>query len=83
MDIPLRSIGVAVTDLAHEDIPHQINMLVNEERLNQNIELDKTLDRLKQRFGNYVVRPAVLLSDNALSGFNPKDDHIVHPVSYL
>ncbi len=79
----LRSIGVAVTDFAHEDIPHQINMLVNEERLKQNTELDKTLDRLKQRFGIYVVRPAVLLSDNALSGFNPKDDHTVHPVSYL
>lgn len=83
MDTPLRSIGVAVTDFAHEDIPHQINMLVNEERLSQNIELDKTLDRLKQRFGNYIVRPAVLLSDNMLSGFNPKDDHTIQPVSYL
>ncbi len=83
MQRPLRSIGVNVTDFVHDNIPHQISMLQNETQLVNNEKLDKTLDRLKKRFGNYVVRPAVLLGDNGLSGFNPKDDHTIHPVSYL
>lgn len=83
MQRPLRSIGVSVTDFVHDNIPHQISILNNEERLMQNKQLDKTLDVLKKRFGNYIVRPAVLLKDNGLSSFNPKEDHTIHPVGYL
>ncbi len=83
MQKPLRSIGVSVTDFVHDDVPHQMSILRNEERLLQNEELDRTLDKLKKRFGNYIVRPAVLLGDNGLSSFNPKDDHTIHPVGYL
>ncbi len=83
MQRPLRSIGVSVTDFVHDDIPHQISFLDNEEKHIQNQNLDKTLDKLKKRFGNYIVRPAILLGDDKLSSFNPKDDHIIHPVGYL
>ncbi|MEE0868370.1 MAG: DNA polymerase IV, partial [Ruminococcus sp.] len=83
MQRPLRSIGVSVTDFVHDNVPHQISFLQDEERLMQNEKLDKTLDVLKKRFGNYIVRPAVLLNDRGLSSFNPKDDHVIHPVGYL
>jgi DNA polymerase-4 len=83
MQRPLRSIGVSVTDFVHDNIPQQINLLQSETQLMHNKELDKTLDTLKKRFGNYAVRPAVLLGDTGLSGFNPKDDHTIHPVGYL
>lgn len=83
MQRPLRSIGVSVTDFVQNNIPHQINFLQNEEKLIQNETLDKTLDVLKKRFGNYIVQPAVLLNDRGLSSFNPKDDHVIHPVGYL
>ena len=79
----LRSIGVSVTDFIHDDQPHQMSLLRDEKRLIQNEQLDKTLDRLKKRFGNYAVRPAVLLDDKELSDFNPKEDHTIHPVGYL
>ena len=83
MEKPLRSIGVSVTDFIHDDQPHQMSLLRDEKRLVQNEQLDKTLDRLKKRFGNYAVRPAVLLDDKELSDFNPKEDHTIHPVGYL
>lgn len=67
MEKPLRSIGVSVTDFIHDDQPHQMSLLRDEKRLIQNEQLDKTLDRLKKRFGNYAVRPAVLLDDKELS----------------
>ena len=83
MQRPLRSVGVSVTDFVHDNVPHQISFLQDEERLMQNEKLDKTLDVLKKRFGNYIVRPAVLLNDRGLASFNPKDDHVIHPVGYL
>lgn len=60
-----------------------MSLLRDEKRLIQNEQLDKTLDRLKKRFGNYAVRPAVLLDDKELSDFNPKEEHTIHPVGYL
>ena len=45
---------------------------------NHNIE-----DRLKNRFGNYSIFPALLLQDKGLSHFNPKDEHTIHPVSFF
>ena len=80
---PLRSIGVSVTDFVHDTIPKQISMFENDKKVIADEKLDKTLDLLKKRFGNYVVRPASLLSDRGLTSFNPKDEHTVHPVGYL
>ena len=83
MQRPLRSIGVSVTDFVHDNVPRQMSLLNNEEKMLRNIQLDKTIDRLKKRFGNYIIRPAVLLGDRGLSAFNPKDDHTIHPIGYL
>lgn len=83
MQRPLRSVGVSVTDFVHDNVPRQISILKNEDRIIQNEQLDKTIDTLKKRFGNYIIRPAVLLRDNGLSVFNPKEEHTIHPISYL
>ncbi|MCQ2514515.1 MAG: DNA polymerase IV [Ruminococcus sp.] len=83
MNKPLRSIGVSLSDFIGDNIPHQISLLQDEKNLIKSEQLDKTLDILKKRFGSYAVRPAVLLKDRTLSGFNPKEEHTIHPVSYL
>lgn len=83
MDKPLRSVGISVTDFIHDDTPLQMNLFEDKQRQIQNEKLDKTLDSLKKRFGNYAVRPAFLLKDRQLSEFNPKDDHTICPVGYL
>lgn len=83
MQKPLRSVGVTVTDFVHDDVPHQMSILKDEKKIIECEKLDKTLDRLKKRFGNYIVRPAVLVGDERLSSFNPKEEHMIHPVSYL
>ena len=80
---PLRSIGVSVTDFAHNNIPKQMDIFSDERKIIAEEKLDKTLDKLKQRFGNYIIRPASLLTDRGLSAFNPKDEHTIHPVGYL
>lgn len=83
MSKPLRSIGVSVTDFVHDNIPRQFGLFNEEKDISKIEQLDKTIDTLKKRFGNYIIRPAVLLNDRKLSDFNPKDDHLIHPVGYL
>ena len=80
---PLRSIGISLGDFRHKFEPQQLNLLKNEEKRTRQRSLDSSVDTLKKRFGSYCVRPAVLLCDKALSGFSPKEDHIIHPQGYF
>lgn len=80
---PIRSLGVSLSDFAEENCPYQISLLNNEKKKQQLESLDKTVDRLKQRFGNYSLITANLLKDPELSHFNPYDDHTVHPVGFF
>ena len=80
---PLRSIGISLGDFRLKFEPRQLNLLKNEEKRTRQRDLDLSLDTLKKRFGTFCVRPAVLLCDTALSGFSPKEDHIVHPIGYF
>ena len=80
---PIRSIGISITDLVADTIPSQASLFSDEQARERLEHLDSTVDGLKRRFGSYAVQPAVLLSDQQLSGFDPKKDHTIHPVGYF
>lgn len=80
---PIRSLGVSVSKLLADNAPCQLSFFQDCNRDIREENLDKTLDSLKNRFGNYVVRPAFLIKDKKLSLLNPKDDHIIHPVGFF
>lgn len=80
---PIRSIGISLTDLTPNNIDRQMSILDSKVVDIRQEKLDKTLDRLKQRFGAYSVRNGNLLKDRELSDFNPKEEHIIHPVGYF
>ncbi|MDD6728748.1 MAG: DNA polymerase IV [Eubacteriales bacterium] len=77
---PIRSVGVSMTDFDFEtEVQFDLSKTVEKrERMEQ---LDKTVDRLKNRYGNYCIQPATALIDTELSHFNPFEEHIIHPVS--
>ena len=78
---PVRSLGLSVSELTCKDSGTQLSLFEdNKKRLRQE-SLDKTTDALKNRFGNFIINPAVMLKDTTLSGFNPKADHTIHPVA--
>lgn len=79
---PIRSIGVAVSDFnADEGVQYDLSGTVEKrEKLER---LEKAVDNIRQRFGNYAVQRASLLKDEKLSRFNPYDDHNIHPVGYF
>ena len=79
---PIRSIGVRATDFLDCDNV-QLMIYDDENKREKQKHLEEAVDGLRRRFGAYSVQRAVLLTDSGLSGFDPKNDHVIHPTGYF
>jgi DNA polymerase-4 len=79
---PLRSIGVRGTDLVTEREALQVSLFMDEEKRKRHEDLEKTVDILRKRFGHFSIQRGMMLEDRKLTGLNPKDDHVIHPVNF-
>lgn len=80
---PLRTIGVCVSGIESDSIFTQMNLFISEEERLQQKELEETVDRIRARFGSDKVKRCAMLLDTKLTDFNPKEDHIIHPVGFF
>ncbi|MGI6686367.1 MAG: DNA polymerase IV [Bacillota bacterium] len=80
---PLRSIGVRGTDLVTEGGAIQVSLFMDEEKRKRHEDLEKTVDTLRKRFGHFSIQRGMMLGDRKLTGLNPKDDHVIHPVGFF
>ena len=80
-DRPIRSIGVRGADLVSADGSFQLDLF--ERDAGEQETLERTVDRLRERFGPYSIQRCALLQDAKLTGFDPKTDHVIHPVSFF
>lgn len=79
----IRSIGVSVSNIVEgKDMHIQYDIFGTQELKDRQEALEKAIDSIKERFGPYAVRRAVMLTDESLTKFNPKDDHTISPVPY-
>jgi DNA polymerase IV len=60
---PLRSLGIRVTHLEDESNPVQISLFDSEQKGSKSEKIEKTLDILRERFGDDSVFRALLLKD--------------------
>lgn len=81
--LPIRSIGISVSDFVPDAEPVQTDIFGKEEKRMRLEKLDGTVDVLKRRFGSYCVQRASLLTEPALTRFSPKEENIVHPAGYF
>lgn len=79
---PIRSVGISVSDFDFEE-GVQFDLSGSVEKREKLENLEKAVDNIRQRFGNYAVQRASLLKDENLSRFNPYDDHTIHPVGFF
>ena len=79
----VRALGVRASNLSPADTWVQLDIFGNESRRQKMLDLDKTIDTLRLRFGNHAVRHLSELSDARLSTIDAERDNIVHPVSYF
>ncbi len=78
---PIRSFGVRGTDLVTADSNTQLDLFANSQLDGETLAI--TVDNLRKRFGHYSIQRCSMLLDSPLTGFNPKEDHVIHPVSYF
>lgn len=78
----IRSVGVRACDLSPAATPVQLDLFGNEEKRIKQEHLDDTIDKLRSRFGNNIVRRAITLGDT-MSSLDPKRDNIIHPVGFF
>lgn len=78
---PIRSLGVAVNDFGTQ--MEQLDFMGSVQTRDKMEKIETTVDMLKRRFGNYCIVRACQLDDKTLSGFNPHDEHIIHPVGFF
>lgn len=78
---PIRSIGVRGADLVTANGHTQLDMF-DEHKLDRE-DVEKMIDVIRRRFGHYSIQRCAMLTDRKLTGFNPKDNHVIHPVSFF
>ncbi len=79
----VRSIGVRASNLVPAHHVVQLDLWGDEARRQQLLQLDRTMDDLRHRFGNDCVRRLSELTDARLSTLNPERDNVIHPVSFF
>ncbi|MDO4618171.1 MAG: DNA polymerase IV [Clostridia bacterium] len=79
-DLPLRSIGICASNLSKSVKTAQISLFKDEERECKREALEAAMDKTRAHFGYYSICRATLLADRRLTAFNPKDEHILHPM---
>ena len=81
---PLRSVSLSAIYLVTASRHTQLSLFDDTaERLLVQEQLEKTIDKLRDRFGHDAITRASALLDPKLTGFNPKEDHTIHPYSYF
>jgi DNA polymerase-4 len=80
-DRAIRSIGVRGAELVTADGHIQLDLFDRDKTQMEGLE--STIDKIRQRFGQYSLQRCTMLFDRKLTGFNPKEEHVIHPVSYL
>ena len=78
---PVRAVALRGINLVTADTLVEPSLFEDENRNLAAENLARTIDGLRKRFGS-ILRASSLLDRN-LTGFNPKEDHTIHPVSYF
>lgn len=81
--ISLRSIGIKATDLVLESKSEQLNLFEDPLIKQKKLSLETTIEKIRERYGFNAVQRLLMLEDTVLSGFNPKQEHVIFPESYF
>lgn len=78
----MRSLSVKASGLSPADDLIQLSLFPEIQKAQRRADIDRTLDRLRNKYGYFCVRRAITLLDPALD-LDAKEEHIIHPVGFL
>ena len=79
---PVRSLSVKASGLAPADEMTQLSLFPEERKAQRRADIDRTLDRIRAKYGYFSIRRAITPIDPALD-LDARGDHIIHPVGFL
>lgn len=79
---PIRSLGVRVTNLIPQSRPVQLNFFEDAQKNYKEHSLEHSIDNLRYRFGNNIVRKGITIGDE-MSSMDIKKDNTIHPLGYF
>lgn len=79
---PVRSLSVKASGLAPVEEMEQLSLFPEVQKAQRRTAIDRTLDKLRSKYGYFCVRRAITLMDPALD-LDAKGEHIIHPVGFL
>ena len=81
-DKALRSIGVRGADLETDTGAVQLSLFAEEIKREKTERIEHAMDEVRKRFGHFAMMRGSLLKE-PVGRINPKEDHTIHPVSFL
>ena len=81
--LPLRSISVRCTQLVCSDMPEQMDLFCDHAERDRLKRLDTAMDNIRRKYGYNSLKRGTLEADADMGGLNAKEEHTVHPMSFL
>ncbi|MCM1296907.1 MAG: hypothetical protein NC311_15315, partial [Muribaculaceae bacterium] len=79
---PVRSLSVKASGLTPADGVVQMSLFPELQKAQRRADIDRTLDKIRGKYGYYSIRRAITLVDPTLD-LDARADHIIHPVGFL
>lgn len=79
---PVRSLSVKASGLSPAEDMVQLSLFPEAQKAQRRADLDRTLDKLRGKYGRFVIRRAVTLLDPSLD-LDARGEHIIHPTGFL
>lgn len=79
---PVRSLSIKLFELQSQPKAIQMDLFAQENNL-ADYQLDQAISTIRRRFGPKSISRAIMLLDPQLTDFYPKNEHVIHPISYL
>ncbi len=77
---PVRSVTICGFDVVPENVPIQLDVYTSAEKLKKSEQLNKSLDKIRMRYGYTSVKHGVILIDKTFSQFDTSMQNEIHPV---
>lgn len=79
---PVRSLSVQASGLAPTEEMIQLSLFQEERKSQRRSDIDRTIDRIRAKYGFFSIRRAITLVDPVLD-LDARKEHTIHPVGFL
>ena len=79
---PVRSLSVKAGGLSPAGEMEQLSLFPEEQKAQRRAAIDRTLDKLRGKYGYFCIRRGITLVDPALD-LDARGEHIIHPIGFL